>query len=1465
MLFLSARCKLHQRSYGSAAHCTPLRYRSWSPSLCRQTRWRKYFTPSVNLPRGTCQRFQGSQAVGARSKARSLATATDNLGSSSATDIISSLTKTPHYTTSSAAIGHHLPASNASSSQNDPWKHRAKLSSKSDLPAFHMSNLLFVNNQETVVPRRLQYRSGIGGDTGELHQNLHACLRVGRLDRAAAVIRRLSEVYHHSAPELTEAYNQYLEELVNSLDRPNTNVTLRNVQHWFEVEMRSKAVKPSSRTFGLLFKAAFAQLEGSKLDRAIRRYMDLTIKAGPDVLKETIYCEDYTDSEWTALVRSRPDLFNTPVEYVKEDSQVIEASTKDTDSSLAKEKVRDPTGNSEPLVFPSEIRPVNQKGLGLQTLKKSLSIFSELDERAELEKDMLDPTDAGKSIAQLREERLEEDAVEATLERWREEHIQVQKLGVTSALQSRPLAALMWQWQTDVVPAIKEELKAVRAALDKETPNGMDPRVRYGAYLETLTPEQLVSTSIVSLLQVLTRHGAASGDRLARVASYIGQHLESEAHLQHAKAVLKSKKGSKQQKKTRQHLINKISKQRGRHLNLHMSAFHEMKAQDADRKYQLQSWPVSIKIHIGALMLSKITELAKMPVTRRNSETGESITQLQPAFHTKITSKLGRRAGVITIHPDLVKKIAKEPAKGIIAKRLPMVIEPKPWTGYREGGYLRYPVPIVRSKEGDDVQKHYIRAAIDKGDMDQVFVGLDSLGKTPWKINRAVLDVVVKAWNDGEAIGDIAPGNYVPKYPPEPTTTDKRAHWQWRAHIAKLEDEKSGHHSNRCFQNFQLEIARSFANETFYFPHNMDFRGRAYPIPPILNHMGADLARGLLMFGEGKPLGYVGLRWLKIHLANLYGYDKASLQEREEFTMKHLKEIYESAANPLGSNRWWLKAESPWQCLSACIDLKNALESSDPTQYVSHVPVHQDGTCNGLQHYAALGGDMIGARQVNLEPGDRPADIYTGVAEKVKEEIEEDAAMGGAVAKVLDGKITRKVVKQTVMTNVYGVTYAGAREQVRKQLEELMPDMVDTPEMNFRILSSYVAKKIFKALSYMFEGAHHIQHWLAECANRISTTLTPEQIEQIEAARQKKPEPAGSRSRKVKNPKEMEYGQFKSPVIWTTPLKMPVVQPYRVGKPEKIATGLQYISISRSSLYDPISKRRQLQGFPPNFIHSLDATHMLLSALQCQEAGITFAAVHDSFWTHACEVPTLGNVLRSAFVRMHSEDIMGRLREEFEVRYRKCLYLGSIPDDSVAVAKIRALRKGKKRAGTTKTGIRNNHDELLAEWRRQQLLRSPDPEQQRKGREMVTPASLAEECGSIAPTLRATETRPTLFAGLDKESDEKASVGLDVVDDGTVEEEEGTSVLKSSKSASASAAGVIEEAMVSGDQALDHESAEDGDGLAGQVDGLKEEAAVLKKKKKKRTFLWLPMQVPEVPQKGEFDVSRLNKSQYFFS
>lgn len=140
------------------------------------------------------------------------------------------------------------------------------------------------------------------------------------------------------------------------------------------------------------------------------------------------------------------------------------------------------------------------------------------------------------------------------------------------------------------------------------------------------------------------------------------------------------------------------------------------------------------------------------------------------------------------------------------------------------------------------------------------------------------------------------------------------------------------------------------------------------------------------------------------------------------------------------------------------MELKAALDSPDPFAYESALPVHQDGTCNGLQHYAALGGDARGARQVNLDNTDRPSDVYTYVAnmveKRMQEELERDP--GDTMARMLIDKVSRKVVKQTVMTTVYGVTYVGAREQIDKQLR----DRGDIPIEKCYMAASYLAKQV---------------------------------------------------------------------------------------------------------------------------------------------------------------------------------------------------------------------------------------------------------------------------------------------------------------------------------------------------------------------------------------------------------------------
>ena len=60
-------------------------------------------------------------------------------------------------------------------------------------------------------------------------------------------------------------------------------------------------------------------------------------------------------------------------------------------------------------------------------------------------------------------------------------------------------------------------------------------------------------------------------------------------------------------------------------------------------------------------------------------------------------------------------------------------------------------------------------------------------------------------------------------------------------------------------------------------------------------------------------LGSKGLFWLKVQLANLYGFDKASFSERANWTEEHMMQVYDSAQKPLDGDRWWSNAENPWQ------------------------------------------------------------------------------------------------------------------------------------------------------------------------------------------------------------------------------------------------------------------------------------------------------------------------------------------------------------------------------------------------------------------------------------------------------------------------------------------------------------------------------------------------------------------------
>lgn len=224
--------------------------------------------------------------------------------------------------------------------------------------------------------------------------------------------------------------------------------------------------------------------------------------------------------------------------------------------------------------------------------------------------------------------------------------------------------------------------------------------------------------------------------------------------------------------------------------------------------------------------------------------------------------------------------------------------------------------------------------------------------------------------------------------------------------------------------------------------------------------------------------------------------------------------------------------------------------------------MHVDGSCNGLQHYSALGRDYKGGYEVNLINRDRPGDVYSKVLEIVLDKIKNESNPNDIkYAEMLRGDIVnRKVIKQTVMTSVYGVTLIGARDQIKKQLNE---KKIFDPQTLFYV-SMYLAKKTIESIGDLFKEANQIKGWLTKCALIIA--------------------------------------QGGNTVKWITPLGLPCVQPYKkLSQVDLIRTHAQGVVVISDYDSQPVNKKKQGSAFPPNFIHSLDSTHMMQTCLRASD------------------------------------------------------------------------------------------------------------------------------------------------------------------------------------------------------------------------------------------------------------------------
>ncbi|XP_066197717.1 DNA-directed RNA polymerase, mitochondrial isoform X1 [Saccopteryx leptura] len=615
-----------------------------------------------------------------------------------------------------------------------------------------------------------------------------------------------------------------------------------------------------------------------------------------------------------------------------------------------------------------------------------------------------------------------------------------------------------------------------------------------------------------------------------------------------------------------------------------------------------QPWPFPVLVQLGKQLAEVLVQTVKMPdhLAQR-----QGTCRLIPVLYHVYSFRSFRQIGILKPHPAFMQLLETAALRTMTfeAAEVPMLCPPLPWTSPHSGAFLLSPTKLMRSMEGT-MQHQRLLEGCPPTELHGALDALTQLGNCAWRVNGRVLDLVLTLFtNKGcPRLGVPAPASEAPR-PPEcrlPANASPERKTELRRELARCLKMAREMHSLWTDALYRLSLAQHLRHSVFWLPHNMDFRGRTYPCPPHFNHLGSDLARALLEFAQGRPLGSHGLDWLKIHLVNLTGLKKReTLQARLAFADEMMEDILDSADQPMMGRKWWMEADEPWQALACCMEIARAVRAPNPAAHISHFPVHQDGSCNGLQHYAALGRDSAGAVSVNLVPSDLPQDVYSSVAAQVEVFRRQDAERGVQVAQVLEGFISRKVVKQTVMTVVYGVTRYGGRLQIEKRLRELS----DFPQEFVWQASHYLVRQVFNSLQEMFSGTRAIQHWLAESARLIAHTGFA--------------------------------------VEWVTPLGIPVIQPYHQDSKVLISGGIQSLTFSNSG--DTSQKPntlKQKNGFPPNFIHSLDSSHMMLTALHCYRKGLTFVSVHDCFWTHAADVAIMNQVCREQFVRLHSQPIL---------------------------------------------------------------------------------------------------------------------------------------------------------------------------------------------------------------------------------
>ena len=516
----------------------------------------------------------------------------------------------------------------------------------------------------------------------------------------------------------------------------------------------------------------------------------------------------------------------------------------------------------------------------------------------------------------------------------------------------------------------------------------------------------------------------------------------------------------------------------------------------------------------------------------------------------------------------------------------PMVCPPVDWSNDHAGGYLTESVrqanPLIR-KAGP-------LASIKQGDIPLAM--LNNLQQVAYRINPFVFMVAEHCYEHKISVGKFrcdppmpVPENLLPEdAPDEDVLAYKRARTEAENHNAQL--------SQKNWRTTEtLYVARKYKDENkFWNCASFDYRGRVYFQNTVLNPQGTDFDKSLLLFADEGP---VNEKWLAIHTATCFGLDKATMDERIEWTRANTS-LISAVANEPFDNHEWREAAEPWCFLAACWEYFHCC--IDATKPTSGLPCGVDATASGIQHLAALTACAESAALCNVLPTEKPADAYATVANKAKD----------FLPKRLHEWLNRKLTKRTVMTTPYGVQESSARNYIRMALKEA-GWTYDADDMKAFVKAIYR-----QAVPAVFPGPVAVMKWLQQSALEI-----------------------------------LDRGD--EVITWTSPSGFVIRQDLREIKSVRIDTrlmgGARMNCVVADGYGDP-DRAHHRSALAPNVIHSFDAALIHLTFYTWEHP---FTVIHDCVLGRSCDMEQMSVWVRHYFAWMYEQPVMQQWANEVGV------------------------------------------------------------------------------------------------------------------------------------------------------------------------------------------------------------------------